>query len=53
MSQKDITAEMTVDLICMGMASRVIAAENSVCTVNDAAGRTVVAVRAHQRKGRP
>ena len=48
-SQKDITAMMTVDLICMGMAFRVIVAENSVCTINDAVN--VKAVRAHQRKG--
>lgn len=51
MSQKDVTVEMAVDLICMGTASMVSVAENSVCiTVHDAAGRTVMAVRAHQRK---
>ncbi len=32
---------LTVDLMCMNMASMVIVAENSVCTVNDAAGRIV------------
>lgn len=41
---KDITAGMTADLVCTDMASMVIA-ENSVCTVNEAAGRTVSAAR--------
>lgn len=32
---------MAVELMCMDMTSTVIVAENSVCTVNDAAGRVV------------
>lgn len=36
---------MTVELICVDMASMVIVAENSVFIVNEAAGRIAVAER--------
>lgn len=46
---KDITVGVTIELMYVDLTSTVIVAENSVCTVNEAAGRIVIAERLVQK----